>query len=141
MAPLDPGKVELAVVADNDVETRFKPQDVGTGTSHEGGVGVEVHRNPYRVREGSQGGQHVPSRAATGIDDSRRDRATPRPLQHGSDGGLRSERLAVRPALLSGSSGAEGLSERVLAFEDEAARLLGVKRTDGTVREHGLLRG
>lgn len=73
--PLDPGKVELAVVADNDVKTRFKTKDVGTGASHEGGVGIEVHRDPCRAGEGSQGGQYVPSRAAA---------ETVRPLAHSS---------------------------------------------------------
>lgn len=138
--PLDPGQAELAVVADDDVEARFKSQDVGAGASHEGGVGVEVYRDPCRAGEGAQGGQYVPAGTAAGIDDARRDRATPRPLQHGPDDGRGSECLAVRPALLSGSSGAEGPPERVLAFEDETARLLEVKRLDRTVREHGLLR-
>lgn len=113
---------------------------MGTSTSHEGGVGVKVHRDPYRVREDPQGGQNVPSRAATGINDARWDRATPRPLQHGSNDGSGGERLAVRPTLLSGSSGSEGLPERVLAFEDEIARLLRIKGLDRAVREHGLLR-
>ena len=54
--------------------------------------------------------------------------------------GAGGERLAVGPTLLSGSSGAEGLPERVLAFEDEAARLLRIKGLDGMGGEHGLLR-
>ena len=44
------------------------------------------------------------------------------------------------PTLLGGSIGAEGLPERVLAFEDEIARLLEVKGLDGMDGEHGLLR-
>jgi len=138
--PLDPGQAELAVVADDDVEARFKIQDVGAGASHEGGVGIEVYSDPCRAGEGTQGGQHVPAGAAAGIDHARRDRATPRPLQHGSDDGRGGERLAVGPTLLGGSRGAEGLPERVLAFEDEIARLLEVKGLDGMDGEHGLLR-
>jgi len=46
----------------------------------------------------------------------------------------------VRPSLLCCSSGAESLSERVLAFEDEIARLLRIKGLDRAVREHGPLR-
>lgn len=114
---------------------------MGTGASHEGGVGVEVHRDPCRAGEGTQGGQHVPAGAAAGIDHARRDRATSRPLQHGPDDGHGGERLPVGPALLSGSSVAEGLSERVLAFEDEAARLLEVKGLDGMGGKHRQFRG
>lgn len=141
MTPLDPGQAELAVVADDDVEARFKAQDMGTGTSHEGGVGVEVHSDPCRAGEGAQGGQHVPAGAAAGIDDARRDRATSRPLQHGPDDGSRGERLAVGPAFLGGSNVAEGLPEKVLTFEDEAARPLEVKGLDGMGGKHCLLRG
>ena len=51
--PLDLGQTERTIVADDDLETRFEPQDTSVGASHEGGVRVKVGCEPDRVWEGA----------------------------------------------------------------------------------------